>query len=160
MSALQSIELFAGINPDGKPFVERLQVKVADDDTCQLVRSPAFIKGIASGDVIKLNQETREFEIVKRSGNLSIVVLSRGNTGEISQQLTPQLEKLGGELDIETERMLVYSIHVSCGFKTIEDLLNQHVGNASLSVWQYGNVYDPADGLTPLNWWIDILKPQ
>jgi hypothetical protein len=21
--------------------------------------------------------------------------------------------------------------------------------------WIYGNVYDPADGVTPLNWWLD-----
>lgn len=160
MQALQAIELLAGYDPEGKPFVERLQVKVADDNSCQLVRSPAFIKGIASGDVIKLDRETGQFDMVKRSGNLSIVVFCRGDTNALSQQLTPELEKLDGELDIQTERMLVFSIHVSCGFKQIEAILNRHVGDKTHSVWQYGNVYDPADGTTPLNWWLDILKPQ
>jgi hypothetical protein len=67
---------------------------------------------------------------------------------------------LGGDLDLETPRMLVYSIHVSCGFNTIEDILNRAVGNDGQSAWLYGNVYDPADGQTPLNWWLDLLKPE
>jgi hypothetical protein len=26
------------------------------------------------------------------------------------------------------------------------------------SIWYYGNVYDPEDGVTPLNWWEDIAQ--
>ena len=158
MSALSVIEMFAGIGPDGQPVAEKLQVKVADDDTCQLVRSPAFVKGIASGDVIKLDKESGQFELIRRSGNLCIRVISREAIGPISEELTPKLEKLGGDLDLETPRMLVYSIHVSCGFDTIEKLLNQYTGQNSQ--WLYGNVYSPDDGTTPLNWWQDILAPQ
>ena len=159
MTALQIIELFAGTNPDGEPVVERLQVRVNEDNSCQLVRSPAFIKGIASGDTIKVDTEKQEFELIKRSGNLAVRVLCRGDSAALSDQLTPQLEKLGGELDMETPRMLVYSIHVSCGFANIEEILNSVCDGAN-SVWYYGNVYDPQDGQTPLNWWQDILKPE
>ncbi|GAB2514870.1 DUF4265 domain-containing protein [Microbulbifer agarilyticus] len=161
-TALQIIELFAGTNPDGEPVVERLQVKVNEDDSVQLVRSPAFIKGIASGDTIKVNREDPEkpsFELVKRSGNLAVRIFCRGDSTKLSDQLTPQLEKLGGELDLESPRMLVYSIHVSCGFEEIEKILNSACDGAN-SVWYYGNVYDPVDGQTPLNWWQDILKPE
>ena len=56
--------------------------------------------------------------------------------------------------------MLVYSIHVSCGFSAIENILNEFVGRDGQSAWMYGNVYDPADGETPLNWWQDLLKPE
>jgi hypothetical protein len=87
-------------------------------------------------------------------------VFSRNDINVLADALTPEFEKLGGELDVETPRMLVYSIHVSCGFSTIEDLLNQHVGRDADSTWMYGNVYDPVDGQTPLNWWQDILKPE
>lgn len=170
MQALEVIELMAGYDPNNNPIVERLQVDVSqqttekgvqkDKPSYRLVRSPAFVKGLASGDLIRFDKATKEFEIEKRSGNLSIRVFSRGDTRTLSENLTPALEKLGGEQDLETERMLVYSIHVSCGFKQIEDILNQHVGPSSQSLWQYGNVYDPADGETPLNWWIEILKPQ
>ncbi|WP_295803843.1 DUF4265 domain-containing protein [uncultured Microbulbifer sp.] len=161
-SALQIIELFAGTNPDGEPVVERMQVRVNEDDSVQLVRSPAFIKGIASGDTIKVNREDPEkpsFELVKRSGNLAVRVFCRGDSTKLSDQLTPQLEKLGGELDMESPRLLVYSIHVSCGFAEIEKILNSVCDGAN-SVWYYGNVYDPVDGQTPLNWWQDILKPE
>lgn len=160
MQALQAIELLAGYDPQGKPIVERLQVKELEDASVQLVRSPAFIKGMAAGDVIKLDPDNQRFDIVRRSGNLSVVIFCRGDTQKLSENLTPQLEKLGGSLDTETERMLVFSMHVSLGFQTIEDILNKHVGEQSQSVWQYGNVYDPADGETPLNWWLDVLKPQ
>lgn len=161
-TALQIIELFAGTNPDGEPVVERLQVRVNEDDSVQLVRSPAFIKGIASGDTIKVNREDPEkpsFELIKRSGNLAVRVFCRGDSTKLSDQLTPQLEKLGGELDMESPRLLVYSIHVSCGFEQIEKILNSVCDGAN-SVWYYGNVYDPVDGQTPLNWWQDILKPE
>ncbi|WP_250461669.1 DUF4265 domain-containing protein [Microbulbifer litoralis] len=159
MAALQIIELFAGIDPDGQPVVERLQVRVNEDDSCQLVRSPAFIKGIASGDTIKVDRDSQQFELVRRSGNLAVRVLCRGDSAALSDKLTPQLEKLGGELDMENPRLLVYSIHVSCGFAEIEEILNSVCDGAN-SLWNYGNVYDPEDGQTPLNWWVDILKPE
>jgi len=159
VSALQVIELFAGNDPQGQPIVERLSVKQNADDSFQLVKSPAFIKGLASGDVVKMLAESKEFEITHHGGNLCIRVYAKSDLSAISEQLTPELEKLGGELDIETERFLIYSIHVSCGFSTIEGLLNRYVSEVG-GLWLYGNVYDPADGTTPLNWWHDILKPE
>ncbi|MCW8195625.1 DUF4265 domain-containing protein [Proteobacteria bacterium 005FR1] len=159
MQALQVIEMLAGYDPSGQPVLERLQVKELPEDKLQLVRSPAFIKGLASGDIIKLGSDRQHFEIVQHSGNLSVVVFSRGDVKALSEVLTPEIEKLGGSLDLETDRMLVYSVHVSLGFKTVEDILNKHTGSGE-SIWQYGNVYDPADGQTPLNWWLDVLKPQ
>ena len=160
MKSLQVIELFAGLGADGKPIVEQLHVRELDDGNFQLVQSPAFAKGLASGDIVKMLPQTREFELVQRSGNLSLRVYSRGDTQALSDALTAELEKLGGELDRETPRMLVYSIHVSCGFTTIENILNEFVGRDGQSAWMYGNVYDPVDGETPLNWWQDLLKPE
>ncbi len=160
MKALQVIELFAGLGANGKPIVEKLQVRELETGELQLVQSPAFMKGLASGDVIRCDVPNQEYEIVQRSGNLSVRVFSRDSIEALGDLLTPELEKLGGELDLETPRMLVYSIHVSCGFSTIEDLLNRYVGKDGRSAWMYGNVYDPVDGQTPLNWWQDILKPE
>lgn len=159
MTALQIIELFAGNDPQGQPVVERLAVRQNEDESFQLVKSPAFIRGLASGDTVKMLQDTKEFEIVKRSGNLCLRVYAKHDLTAISEQLTPELEKLGGELDTETPRFLVYSIHVSCGFTTIETLLNKYVLGEDCA-WLYGNVYDPTDGVTPLNWWNEILKPE
>lgn len=158
MDALQVIEMFAGKDSNDQPIVERLQVKANEKNQFQLIKSPAFIKGLASGDVLQLNEKTGQYDIFRRSGNLCVRVFSKDDIEPLAGNLTPELEKLGAELDIESPRMLVYSIHVSCGFTTIEQILARHVrGN---STWIYGNVYDPRDGTTPLNWWQAILKPE
>ena len=161
MDTLEVIELFAGTRSDGMPVVERLPVEALENNQYRLVKSPAFIKGIARGDTIRLERDERSFSLVKRSGNISIKVIAR-NVGisTLADDLTPKLEKLGGQLDFQNQRMLVYTIHVSCGFKTIESILNEYVGEETQSIWYYGNVYDPGDGVTPLNWWQEILKPQ
>lgn len=158
MESLQAIELFAGLKPDGQPIVERLPVKALPDNTLQLVRSPAFVKGLANGDVIKADTAKREFEIVKHSGNLSIRVYTKRDAAALADRLNGPVTKLGGDLDFETPRMLIYSIHVSCGFSAIEDIFNAI--NSDEATWQYGNVYDPKDGVTPLNWWQKLLKPE
>ncbi len=160
MQALQVIELFAGIDQGGQPIVERLPVRVNEDNSCQLVKSPAFVAGIASGDVIRLVPGSQEFTLIKRSGNLSVRVFCRADIATLANNLGSALEKLGAELDIETERMLVFSIHVSCGFDAIEQCLNEQVGKDGQSAWFYGNVYDPADGSTPLLWWNEFLTPD
>jgi hypothetical protein len=158
MQTAQVIELFAGQNPHGQPVVERLPVDVTEQDECRLLQSPLLVKGLARGDLIKLDRGAGEFTLRQRSGNLCIRVFSRGDIRILDEAITPEMEKLGGQLDLETPRALVYSIHVSCGFEPIEKLLNAHM--TPDSAWFYGNVYDPADGVTPLNWWVDILKPQ
>ena len=160
MQALQVIELFAGTRPDGQAVVEQLRVKINPDNSAVLVTSPAFVQGIARGDTISKEKDSAEFSLIKRAGNLAIRVFSRDSATAIADELTPQLEKLGGDLDVETERLLVYSIHVSCGFNAIEDLLNKAVAKYPDSTWMYGNVYDPADGETPLNWWQEFLSPD
>lgn len=171
MSSLQVIELTAGYNPNGEAIIEKIPVRVLEhqgvdhlstDEKAklgqfQLVKSPAFIKGLASGDCINYLSEERDFQLVKRSGNLSIRVFCRGDIANLSDVLSPQLEKLGAEHDTETERMLVFSAHVSLGFSTIEQILNDHIGEESDSIWMYGNVYKE-DGQTPLNWWQEVLN--
>lgn len=158
MSSLQVIELFAGHDPSGHPCVEKIQVE-AEGQRARVTTSPAFIKGLARGDLIQFDAQTQQFELVEHSGNLSIRVISKTSIAPLQEAMTADLEKLGGQLDTATPRMLVYSIHVSCGFNTIEDILNRYVRPPE-SVWFYGNVYDPEDGQTPLNWWLDILKPE
>ena len=159
-NALQVIEIFAGLDAKGQPIVEQLQVRELEDGNLQLVQSPVFAKGLAKDDLVKMLADTREFDLVQRSGNVSIRVFSRGDIEQLSDALTPELEKLGAELERETPRLLGFAIHVSCGFDAIEEMLNRHVGKDGQSAWVYGNVYDPQDGTTPLNWWQAILQPQ
>lgn len=74
------------------------------------------------------------------------------------EELKPKVEKLGGSLDIATERALAFSIHVNIGFSAIEALFDEVMGRYPDTVWFYGNIYDPRDGVTPLDWWGEFIQ--
>ncbi len=158
---LKEIQLFAGKGSDGQPVVETLRVVEPEEGVYQLLQSPGFMRGVAKGDQIKVDHDTKSYTLVKRSGNLCIRVIAKEAIESIAVKLVPEIEKLGGTLDYENPRMLIFSIHVSCGFQAIEQLMKEHVGVASQSAWFYGNVYQETDGeLVPINWWQSMLKPE
>ena len=150
-----TIELLAGRTGEGKAIVERLPVSIEPNDTCRLLRSPAFAAGAARDDVLTINRATGQYEVVSRAGNLAVRVYGPLARAKWVDALTAELEKLGGQLDEQSPRLRVYSIHVSCGFDAIEALMESHV--TAPATWQYGNVYSLDDGVTPLNWWQSIL---
>jgi hypothetical protein len=155
-----TLPLLAGLRPDGQAVIENVPAKKLNDQHWyELESTPAFVKDVARGDVVTVNPQTPgDFTLQTRGGNLAIRVLAKDSIVSIRDALTGELEKLGGQLDIDSERILVYSIHVSCGFQAIEQILNKFVSGEN-RYWYYGNVYDANDGETPLNWWTDILKP-
>jgi hypothetical protein len=61
--------------------------------------------------------------------------------------------QLGGSQDGAIERGLAFTIPVSAGFAAVEAVFNAWVAEHAGWEWHYGNVYDPADGVTPLGWW-------
>ncbi len=165
----QTISLIAGLGPDGEPVMENIFTAPVQADVApkpdigeefRLLKSPAFVRGLAAGDRIRYPVNNPSgYALVKRSGNLSIRVLRKEAIEEVALFLTPELELLDGTLDLQSQRLLVYSIHVSIGFQEIEVLLDRATGQFPGVVWYYGNVYDPADGVTPLNWWQEFLAP-
>ena len=153
------LPFLAGVNGTGEPVFESLEVELLPDSPqyARIMKSPLFTRNIAAGDTIKLiNPDTAEYELVSRSGNLCVRVFTKDNLSKLEQTLTSEIEKLGGSLDQQTERALVYSIHVSIGFQTIEQRLENAFRDYPDCVWYYGNVYDPEDGITPLEWWLDF----
>src|SRR5690625_6857128 len=79
MAALQEIEMFAGVGPDGQPVMEKLAARELESGNLQLVRSPAFVKGVASGDWLKRDPETKEVTLVQRSEEHTSELQSRGH---------------------------------------------------------------------------------
>lgn len=159
-----TIDLIAGRHPNGEWIMERLLVSPQDEAaTFQLLKSPVFVRGIARGDLVQqLDQPRGAFRILQHSGNLCIRVFSRHGfdstqSTAVEQSLTADIEKLGGDIDIREPRVLVYSIHVSCGFEAIEKILEQRLAGHDDIAWYYGNVYDPETG-EPMNWWQGILS--
>jgi hypothetical protein len=129
------------------------------------LRSPVFVRGIARADVIQqLEKPAGAFKVLRHSGNLCLRIFSKesfetSRLAALEQALTSELEKLGGDLDVKETKVLVYSIHVSCGFSAIEKILSDQLSNYQDVAWFYGNVYDPESG-EPLNWWQSILAPD
>ena len=155
-----SLQLIAGVKTDGTPVMESIDVYELDEALhYEMVRSPMFVRNLAAGDIFKLSdQDGHTFSIIKRSGNLVVRVFAKSQVDMLDQVLTPQLEKLGGKLDSSSDRALVYSIHVNVGFSEIEKILDSIMSRFTDSVWYYGNVYDPKDGVTPLNWWDEFIN--
>ena len=153
-----SIDLLAGRHPNGQPVIERLPAVVAEmPNQFWLQQSPLFVPGLARGDRFELLRNTPGgFRVHTRSGNLCVRVFCRGDATALADELTPEVEKLGGTLDIATPRALAYSIHVAVGFAEIERLFDALVPTDSAH-WSYGNVYD-ANG-EPLHWWEELLAP-
>ena len=159
MTDVINLPLIAGYTPQGDAMVEQVPVIPIEGsrDHYRVQQSPAFVRGLAADDRIRYPvDEQAGWELIEHSGNLCVRVFSKHNTDELDALLTPEMELIDGKLDLKTPRALVYSIHVSIGFQKIEDVINKVLTRFPESVWYYGNVYDPEDGVTPLNWWLDI----
>lgn len=153
------LPFMAGINAEGQPVFESLAVEPVEGsaDEVRLLQSPLLARNLAAGDKIRIiNPSSAEYELLQRSGNLCIRVFRVNQLDKLSEYLTPIFEKIDGTLDLQNDRALVYSIHVSIGFQNIEDIMNQACRDYPDTVWYYGNVYDPEDGVTPLEWWLDF----
>lgn len=162
MATTTELPFFAGVDDNEQPVFESIKVEILDPDKeiVRLLHSPLFARNLAAGDHVRVvNLATAEYALEKRSGNLSVRVMRKDGIEAVAHELVPQLEKLGGKLDMETEHALVFSIHFSIGFVPVERLLNEAREQYSGTVWYYGNVYDPSDGVTPLRWWQDFDGP-
>ena len=93
--------------------------------------------------------------VLERGGNLAVqVFLEREEGSEASlAALAQRIEALGGRLDGGAHRGRVYTIPVTAGFPAVEEAFNALVAEHAGAEWVFGNVYDQADGVTPLNWW-------
>ncbi|GAA4093458.1 DUF4265 domain-containing protein [Zhongshania borealis] len=153
------LELFAGIHPgNNQPIFEKvLATPLTNAGEYRLLKSPLFVRGLAALDTVKINEDARgRFSLIEHSGNLCVRVFLRQPNEDLEVQLTAEIEKLGGSMDIKTDRAIAYSIHFGVGFSSIEELLNKWA-NSDQAKWVYGNVYDPETG-DPLNWWQALLQ--
>lgn len=154
------LQMPAGLDSEGQRVLERIQAcKLEQEGHYQVQQSPLFIRNLARGDLIALKPDKPAgFLPVQRSGNLAIRVFRKEDLAELELTLTPEVEKLDGSLDLQSERGLSYSLHVNLGFAAIETLFDNVMASFPGAVWYYGNVYDPADGISPLNWWDSFIN--
>lgn len=137
---------------NGWPLREAVHAEQVGPGIYRLLRSPAFVQGIAAGDEFRLTSEDGAFEVTRRSGNLAVQLVSAGPVAPLRGELAERAARLGGRLDRELERALVFRIPVTAGFAAIEAVFDGWVAEHPDWEWSFVNVYDPADGTTPLGW--------
>jgi hypothetical protein len=148
------ISLPADRDDDGELVYEELEAEPLDSGLYRLRHSPGLVHGVAAGDVIRITSPDT-FDVVDRSGNLSVWVYgSDGHQQTTIDELTPQLQRLGGRLDGGSGKLVIFTIPVDAGFAAAEEVLNAHVARHPKTEWYYGNVYAEG-GDTPLGWWDD-----
>lgn len=154
------LQLLAGVDAVGKSVMENVEVyALTKKNHFEMIRSPLFLRNLAAGDIFSIDGTKPGLtKVEQRSGRLCIRVFRKENIEELELRITPEVEKLDGSLDIVTEKALVYSLHVNIGFGEIESLFDGFMAQFTDSVWYYGNVYDPNDGITPLSWWDEFLN--
>jgi hypothetical protein len=136
---------------------EVLEVDPVALDRCRLLHSPAFVDGLAAGDVIALDESERSgFRLISRADNLALIVAFEAEEDRSTasvERLGKAIEAIGGTNDGGPARMLVFSIPVRAGFATVETLMKAFVEELPGTSWWYGNVYEVGDPARPLNWW-------
>ena len=129
----------------------------------RLEQTPAMAMGTARGDVIELlDPSTGDFGVIERSGLLAVQVFGQESSDLIQKRLESVAHDFEGYFESHDTRetsdgaafVVTVSLPVSKGFKTIEAALDQAIKDVDGAEWYFGNVYDPVDGVTPLNWWV------
>jgi hypothetical protein len=138
---------------------ETLEAEPLGNGAYRLLQSPGFVSGIAAGDEIQLDENaTHGYRMLKHGGNLCVWVALDNAGVESAALIEPfqrRLEKLGGYLDGGTEETLTFTVPVSAGWNPIEAVFKELAAAVPGASWCYGNVWDPVDEVTPLNWWLD-----
>jgi hypothetical protein len=127
----------------------------------RILASPGFAPGVASGDEIELVPfEKSGYRVVRRSGNICVQLFLKSCGPQDRAGITDIIRAIGGWLDGGKDLkgpgsgcLLIFTIPVSAGFEAIEQAMLRITESFDVDKWMYGNVYDPADGRTPLNWW-------
>ena len=136
-----------------QPLKEPVHAQHLEGDRYRVLFSPGLVQGVAGGDDIRVLNDDGKFEVVRRGGTLAIQVFANDPVEPLRDELAQQVAKLDGVLDGAIEYGLVFTIPVAAGFPAIESVFNAWVDQHPGWEWYYGNVYDPSDGVTPLNWW-------
>jgi hypothetical protein len=147
-----TVHILAGHNKSREPVLESVPAERIGDGRFRLLGSPGLAGGAAAGDEIELADDG-SFRVVARGGNLSVQVFSAAFDEPSVAELAARAEELGGRLDGGHDQLRVFTVPVSAGFPAIEAAFNDFASKHPATEWYFGNVYDLADGVTPLGWW-------
>jgi hypothetical protein len=146
------------LGPNGELMSrETLEVEAVQAHRYRLLHSPAFVEGIAGGDVIEVDPHVRgEYRVMSRAGNLAVLLALPDGEGAASPEVTALhqfVRECGGVFDGGPGRMHVFTIPLAAGFSRVEAAFNAAVAAVEGASWWYGNVYENGDERRPMSWW-------
>jgi hypothetical protein len=151
----ETVNVRVGTASSGRPVFEELLVQRIATSRYRLLASPGLALGLAAGDVFEVGASDAKYTVVERGGNVCVQVYIVSENGDrLETALSRSFMSLGGRRDGKTSKQLVYTLPVTAGFERIEKALREVLSDFPKAEWFYGNIYDPDDGVTPLNWWL------
>lgn len=142
-----ALPLFRSDTRQWGPDRETLEVEDVGDGRVRLTHSPAFVDGLAYGDVI-LPVETgpRGYKLIERSGLLAIVVAFANpdqKHGPPGSELRALALSLSGWCEGGPGSALVLTVPPSKPFSRLEEALDAFSESVPKCTWWFGNVWDP-----------------
>ncbi len=117
---------------------------------------PRFAYGLAVGDEIELDAaRPAGFRVTRHSGNLTVWVYCQSDetAAAVSATATKVLTRVSGVVEGTPSQMVIITAPLHAGWSEIEATLNELATVFPDTSWEYANVYEVEDGVTPLNWW-------
>lgn len=157
----EEIEIFFSTHdiPKGKEIV---LVERVEPQYYLLSCSPGWVPGLSAGDTIALDPSSNlGYKMVKRGGNLAVQIYFPATMyRDILDHILSLAKKENlslindGYMEGSNVSLLVFTNVKPINFSKVEDIFNATAKEFIETKWFYGNVYDPSDGKTPLNWWV------
>jgi hypothetical protein len=145
-----TIAVVAGRKTSGEAVIEQVLVEPVDGSVYRIRATPALVLGCAAGDVVAWDRNNQTISIIARGGNLAVQVYGPDRAGE---SILDEVTAMGGGLDGKARNLTVYTIPATAGFPAVENMLNSLAAREPGIEWYFGNVDDPVDEVTPLDWW-------
>ncbi|MER2561651.1 MAG: DUF4265 domain-containing protein [Myxococcaceae bacterium] len=117
---------------------------------------PRFAYGLAVGDEIELDAATPAgFRVTRHSGNLTVWVYCQSDAAAaaVSATAAKVLPRVSGVVEGTPSQMVIITVPLHAGWSEIEVTLNELAREFLDTSWEFANVYEVEDGVTPLNWW-------
>ena len=121
---------------------ETLEMEEVSPGLWRLLHSPAFVLGIARGDVVRLDaQVPAGFEVHERSGFIAVTVSLPKGVNASTSSLESSVRGLGGIPEGGPENVAVFSVPASVGFPAIEEVFTEFSSVQGGVEWAFSNVY-------------------
>ena len=155
-----TVRLLATLKESGQPVYEEVPVEILGDGRYRLLASPGILDGLASGDIFVIDPISSLYRVKEHGGNLCVQVWYPGLdlAGRVDAELVPGVIALGGTLDGREQELSSFTLPLSAGMDSIEQLFNDWVDRADGATWSFANAYED-DGITPLPWLAEALRP-